>query len=206
MYVGAGVWFQAHDEFTSTAEIVRNTGAFLLGFFAFVGVLATYLHLTNKDIAAFLRPGVFVPRPGGRLLVPGQHIPTLSEIRAGATRWRVDTYLTERGRLRLVRSVAHYDPALLARVFRQNHFNAVAVQMAALLLLMLQGWLMDVEWLRFPTSVSIFVVISMAISMFGAVVFWFRQWGTLVFFGVVLVVNFLTAKGYFSLPKPGLRA
>jgi hypothetical protein len=104
-------------------------------------------------------------------------VPTLWEIRAGATRWRVDTYITERLHLRLVRSVAHYDPEILGRVFRQNHFNAVAVQIIAVLLLMLLGLFMDEPWARIPAGATIFLLASMAMAMFGAITFWFRHWG-----------------------------
>ena len=162
-----------------------------------IGVLAAYLHLTNKDIAAFLRPGQFVPRPGGRLLAPGYRLPTLWEIRAGATRWRVDTYLTELLHLRLVRSVAHYDPEMLGRVFRQNHFNAVAVQIIAILLLMFLGLFMDQPWARIPTGATVFILASMAMAMFGAITFWFRHWGTLVFIVVMVMVNYTTGLGFF---------
>jgi Patatin-like phospholipase len=196
-YLSAVIWFQWHDEMTRRSDIIQNIGAFLLGLSAFVAVLTAYLYFTNKDIASFLRPGTFVPKLGGRLLVPGQRLPTLGEIKSGTTRWRVDTYLTERFRLRLVRSAAHYDPDLLAKVFRQNHLNAVVVQGVALLLMMLQGWLMDTEALRFPTSVSIFVLASIVMSAFGAITFWFRKWGTLVFLCIMFIVNWMTGKGFF---------
>jgi Patatin-like phospholipase len=196
-YLSAAVWFQWHDEMTRRVDIFENIGAFLLGLSAFVALLTAYLYFTNKDIASFLHAGKFVPKFGGRLLVPGQRLPTLGEIKAGTTRWRVDTYLTERFRLRLVRSAAHYDPNLLAKVFRQNHINAVVVQGVALFLMMMQGLLMDTEALRFPTSVSIFVLASIVMSAFGAMTFWFRQWGTLVFICILVIVNWLTGKGYF---------
>jgi hypothetical protein len=195
-YLSAAIWFQVHDELVRTTDIGWNIGGFLLGTVGFVVVLAGYLYLTNKDIVTFLKPGQFVPRPGGRLLLTHQRIPTLQEIRYGATRWRVDTYLTEQMHVRLVRSVAHYDPDLLGRVFRQNHFNAVTVQVVAMVLLMLQGFFMENEWLRFPTSVSIFIGASMVMAAFGALTYWFRQWGTGVFLGLLLFINLLTGKGY----------
>lgn len=197
IYLGADIWFQAHDELIARGEIVWNVTALLAGALAFILILAGYLYFTNKDIAAFLRPGKFVPRPGGRLLVPGRRMPTLGEIKAGATRWRVDTYLTERCHVRLVRSVAHYDPYLLGRVFRQNHANAIFVLGISLGLLVIQGWLLEYEWFRVPTSVNIFVLASIVMALFGAVTFWFRQWSTFVFIILVAVINFFTAKGYF---------
>ena len=193
----ASTRFQWFDELTDGWEIVLNIGGFLGGMLAMIGLLAAYLHLTNKNIASFLRPGEFVPRPGSKLLAPGYRLPTLWEIRAGATRWRVDTYLTERLHLRVVRSVSHYDPEILGRVFRQNHFNAVAVQVIAVLLLMLLGLFMDEPWARIPTGATVFLLASMAMAMFGAITFWFRHWGTLVFILIMAIVNYTTGMGFF---------
>ncbi len=197
-YLTTTTWFQWHDELTQTAEIVWNVAGFLCGTAALVGFLAAYLYFTNKDIGAFLRPRKFIPRPGGRLLVPGHRLPTLWEIQQGATRWRVDTYLTERLHPRPVRSVAHYDPEMMAQVFRQNHWNAVVVQVVALLLLMAQGALIDSAWVRIPTGATIFILASIVMSLFGAVTFWFRSWSLLVFIALLVVVNTLTSWGLFN--------
>ncbi|MBK8193188.1 MAG: hypothetical protein IPK76_08245 [Lewinellaceae bacterium] len=171
---------------------------FIVGSVVLVGLLVLYLYFTNKDIGSFLRPGEFIPNPGGRLLAPGYRLPTIWEIREGATRWRVDTYLTERLRLRLVRSVAHYNPAMIAQVFRQNHLNAVIVQVVALLLLMAQGIFMDSEWVRIPAGATAFILASIVMSMFGAVTFWFRRWSMLIFICLVIVVNYITGFGFFN--------
>ncbi len=196
-YMSAAIWFQSHDEMTQWSEIVINISSFIFGAIALVLGLAIYLHFTNKDMAAFLRAGQFVPRRGSRLLAPGQRIPTIGEIKAGSTRWRVDTYLTERCHVRLVRSVAHYDPYLLNKVFRQNHTNAIIVQGVAFLLLMLHGWLMEVTGAKLPTSVSIFMLFSIVMAFFGAITFWFRQWSTFAFIALITLINFITAKGFF---------
>ncbi|MBK8921570.1 MAG: patatin-like phospholipase family protein [Saprospirales bacterium] len=196
-YVLASARFQAHDELTGAWTVVRHISGFLLGLGTMIIALAAYLHLTNKDIGAFLRPGQMGPQPGGRLLAPGYRMPTLWEIRAGATRWRVDTYLTERLHFRPVRSIAHYSPELLGRVFRQNHLNAVVVQLIAILVLMVLGLFMDQEWARIPTGATIFLLSSMVLALFGAIVFWFRHWGTLIFIILLVAVNYTTGLGFF---------
>mgnify|MGYP000617912593 CR=1 FL=1 len=197
-FLAASTRFQWHDELTKTAEVVWNIAGFVIGSILLIGLLAGYLYFTNKDIGSFLRPGQFVPNPGGRLLAPGYRLPTIWEIREGATRWRVDTYLTERLHLRLVRSVAHYNPEMLAQVFRQNHLNAVIVQVVALLLLMAQGIFMDSEWVRIPAGATVFILASIIMSVFGAITFWFRNWGTLIFICLLIVVNYITGFGFFN--------
>jgi hypothetical protein len=198
IYLIATITFQWHDELSPARVIAGNLAGFLTGIAFLTGVLALYLRLTNKDIVSFLSPGHFVPRPGSKLLAPGRRLPTLFEIQTGSTRWRVDTYLNERLRLRWVRSVSHYNPEMLARVFRQNHLNAVVVQGIAFVLVMISGLFMDSEWMRVPTGTSIYLIASMVMAVYGAVVFWFRQWGLLVMLLLLIVVNVTTGFGWFT--------
>ncbi len=197
-WISASTWFQWHDEFTESGAIFWNLAGFMLGATTLILLIVVYLYFTNKDIGAILRPLKFIPQPGGRLLIPGQRIPTVWEIRAGFTRWRVDTYLNERFRVRLVRSVSHYNQQILEAVFRQNHWNAVVVQLIALMLLMSMGFFMESPWVRIPTAATLFLLASMALAMFGAISFWFRQWGTSVFIALMLAVNFLTGLGFLN--------
>lgn len=197
-WLGATIWFQWHDELTHTSAIFFNIVGFLTGMVILISLIAAYLFFTNKDIGAFLRPRKFIPRPGGRLLIPGYRLPTLGEIQSGATRWRVDTYLNERLHPRLVRSVAHYDKRMLEQVFKQNHWNAVVVQIVALFLLMSLGLFMDSEWVRIPAAATLFLFASMIMALFGAIVFWFRHWGTLVFLSLMVAVNMITGMGLFN--------
>ena len=198
IFLSCSVWFQWHDELTSGAEIGWNIAGFLAGAFFITSFLAGYLHLTNKDLYSRRRPISFSPRPGSKLLSAGQRIPSVREIQLGVTSWRVDTYLTERLHVRLVRSVSHYDPRLLERVFRQNHWNAVMVQIVALVMLMVQGIFLDSVWLRIPAAATMFLLASIGIALFGAVKFWFRQWSSVVMVSLFVVVNMLTGWGFFN--------
>lgn len=198
VYIGAIVSYLRYNELTSVAEILINVGAFGLGTVLITSILALYLTFTNKDIVSFFGAGKLVPMPGARLFVPGRHAPTLTEIRAGIGAWRVDTYFTELFRLRLVRSVLHYHPEMLGRVFKQNHSNAVFVQFVVLVLLMILGLFMDKEWARLPTGATLFLLASIFVALYGSITFWFRQWGTLVFISLLLAVNYITGMGFFN--------
>ncbi len=193
VWLTSATWFQWHDELTSTKEIGWNIAGLLSGTATISGILAAYFHLTNKDLSSFH----WTPRPGSRVLF-SQRLPSVREIQIGATRWRVDTYLTERCHPRLVRSVSHYDPHVLEQVFRQNHWNAVVVLIAALFLLMAQGAFMDSAWARIPAGGTVFLFASIIMGLYGAISFWFRQWGTAVFLSLIFTVNMLTGWGFFN--------
>lgn len=202
IWMTANIWFQWHDELTTRTDIVIHLGGFVLGIIALMLLIAGYLYFTNKDIGAFLRPLKFIPRPGSKLLTPDQRLPTISEIRAGMTRWRVDTYLNERLHLRLVRSVAHYPSYIIEQVFRQNHWNAVVVQSMALVCLLVLGLFMDTSWARIPYAASFFIFASMLMALFGAITFWFRNWSPFVFVVLLLGVNIITGYGWFNYRNP----
>lgn len=196
-YLFASLWFQWHDELTSTTEIIWNTNGFLAGAILFTGLMSTYLHLTNKDIYSLKHPLYFSPKPGA-YLPAGQRLPTVHEIRLGVARRRVDTYMTEQLHIRRVRSVQHYDPRILERVFRQNHWNAVIVLIAALFLIMLQGLFLDTVWLRIPTAASLFILMSIGMALIGAITFWFRQWSGFIIILLIVLVNLITSWGFFN--------
>lgn len=201
-YISASIWFQWHDELIARNQIAWNIGGFFCGMTATILLLALYFYLTNKNILHFLPKGDFKPRPGSALLGPGQRLPTLWEIAVGATRMRVDYYLTERLRLRPVRSVAHYNQDLIERVFRQNHFNAALIQLALFCMLAVQGWFIDMEWAQIPTAATLFLLATMVTALGGAILFWFRRWSLLVFLLMTAAVNFVTGKGYFNYRNP----
>jgi hypothetical protein len=104
----------------------------------------------------------------------------------------VDTYLNENFRPRLVRSVAHYDAALLLRVFKQNHLNALIVQLFTLVLLVLLGALMDRPSFRIPTGASIFLLCSMLTAVAGAISYWFSTWRMTAILVLLFIINQLT--------------
>ncbi|MCS7035386.1 MAG: patatin-like phospholipase family protein [Saprospiraceae bacterium] len=197
VYVSTSVVFQVRDELATFWDVMKNTAGLLIGLGLMLGVLAVYLHFTNKDLASILKAGNLTPKPGSRLLTPEGRVPTMREIRSGATSWRVDTYLSERFHLRLVRSVAHYDRRLLAKVFQQNHLNAVLVQLMALIVIMFLSLFMEQPWARIPTGATIFLLASMFMALFGAIVYWFRRWAVLVFLALLAAINAITSWGLF---------
>jgi hypothetical protein len=124
---------------------------------------------------------------------PGEEdIPIIEDIKLNRNQWRVDTYLNESFRPRLVRSVAHYDARLLLRVFRQNHINVLIVQLFTLVVLVLLGALMDRPAFRLPTGASIFLLASVVIAIGGAISYWFNKWRITAIIVLMFLINQVT--------------
>ncbi|MEZ4920537.1 MAG: patatin-like phospholipase family protein [Saprospiraceae bacterium] len=198
VYLSSTIWLQQHDELSSPGTALLNASGFLSGMVFLMLFLTAYLHFTNKDIGAFLTPANLLPKAGNILFAPGERRPSMRDIRRGLTRWRVDNYLTEKLHVRQVRSVAHYNPKLLSKVFEQNHTNAFVVHFIILSLLIGLGLFMDNSWARIPAGATIFILCSLFMAIFGAIVFWFRSWGALVFIFMVYIINLTTGLGFFN--------
>lgn len=197
IWLVASIRFQWVEELWPMAMIAWNLAGFFSGMATLILILAGWFQLTNKDIGDFLQnPRSVFLNP--KFLKTSRRLPGIHEIRSGQFAWRCDTYLNEKLRPRLVRSVAHYDRQILSAVFNQNHFNAVMVQVVAMLLLMILGLFMDDPRCQIPTGASVFILASMGMALFGALSFWFEKWGTLVFIGLLVSINFLTSFGWFN--------
>lgn len=185
------VQFCSFYELKPASEVVLNILGLLAGVVTIVGLIAGYFHITNKDIFSYrgeMQGGALVKGMG-----PGRSdAPILEDIKLNRNQWRVETYLTETLRPRLVRSVAHYDEKLLRKVFRQNHMNALGVQLLTLIVLVLLGAFMEQPAARIPTGASIFLLTSVVVAIVGAIAYWFGRWSATAALVLILFINYLT--------------
>ncbi|MFT6319567.1 MAG: hypothetical protein ACJAT4_000484 [Granulosicoccus sp.] len=193
------IWFQRYFEFWSTEVILTNCVGFLLGIVLMLLLSSFYFQFTNKDIFNFSKKRKGKTPPNlVESMAPNRRIDRIQNIKKGAARWRVDTYLTESFRPRIVRSVQHYDYKLLLSVFKQNHLNALVVQLMSLVTLIIMGYLIDYPVFRIPAGASIFIMFSIVIALTGAITYWFDQWRITVFFLLLVGINFLTKFDNFN--------
>lgn len=166
------------------AEIVLHLGSFLLGMFAILIIIALYLSITNQDI-----------RHTQHYLKDYEARKTAFDKgqKASAANWGVETYLSERFRPRLVRSVAHYDQEFLKGIYRQNHLNALLLQIVSILLLTIIGHLVDNPVFRIPAGASLLIMASIVLSLFGAITYWFGPWRLLIFLLMIISLDLITS-------------
>ncbi len=190
------VKFGINYELKEIGEVAFNSLGFLIGFAALVLTISLYFNFTNKDIFTFLKMRDRKVIEGK--IAPNQDdLPILEDIKLNRNQWRVDTYLTETFRPRLVRSVAHYHPHLLLRVFKQNHLNALVVQLFTFVVLIMLGAFMDRPALRIPTGASIFLLASIMMAVAGAISYWFSKWRVTGIIVLAFLINLLTSYDFF---------
>lgn len=188
------VQFQYSYENLSDKTILLNCLGVVGGALLLILFNLFYFYFTNKDIFSFIKndrkliPPNLLPQ-----IAPGRRGIDLNYIKLDENRWLVSTYFTEMLGVRAVRSVAHYDARLLLNIFKQNHLNALIIQLLSMLLLMALGQLIDYTYFRIPAAASLFILGSVILAILGALIYWFDQWWVTLFILLLGVINFITS-------------
>ena len=198
IYIINALRCQSYYIFLEPLEITFNMLAFLGGFLGFVLISILYFYFTNKDIDSYLISKGAPPPNLVRALAPGKRGMHMTSQVIEDMGSRVSFYLNERLGLRRVRSVAHYDPKVLFRVFKQNHTNALVVQVASILVLIIMGLMIENKYFRIPTGASIFLLMSIVVALLGAINYYFGNWSATGFIMFLLVINFISGLPAFN--------
>lgn len=196
-YIGLIIYFQNTYERLSASVIFLNCFSLFAGAVFLVALLALYFQSTNRDISYYKRQEQPPPNLVGSI-APGRRGIDLDYIKQDENRLKVLVYLTESLRPKLVRSVAHYESYLLMNIFKQNHLNALILQLLTMMLLLLLGYLIDYSFFRIPAGASIFILFSIITAIVGAITYWFDEWRAMIFIGFLVVLNYFTSFTVFN--------
>ncbi|NJB86186.1 hypothetical protein GGR26_001954 [Lewinella marina] len=165
---------------------------------------AIYFNLTNRDIHYYTGhrdppPNRGPSQPGQSDYRPYRGTPLGPQlVHQFDNPFQVRFYLNPNLRFQRVRSVAHYDTALLRNIFRQNHLNALILQFATIGILVVLGVLVDRPAFQLPAGASFFILFSLFVSIIGAVSYWFAAWRLPLLILLLILVNFLTSTPFFD--------
>ena len=182
-------------------QLLGSLASLAAGLALVIACYVLYFRFTNRDIASYPRLADVLrarPRVQRTPLAPGHRKVDIARVISGESAWRVDVYLTEALTPRRTRSIGHYSPEQLMRVFRQNHLNALVLQTALLVGLMALGLGIDVPWVRIPAGASIFILFSVVAAFAGAITYWFHAWRTTIFLALLVAINVVTGRDWFS--------
>lgn len=190
-YISVMVFQGGFNEMT-LRDLFQITSGYMAGVVSLLFLYFAYFRLTNRDISYFQSSEDKLAQ-NQRPIAPGHRDVDIDHIKLDHNRWRVDTFLNESLQARLVRSVAHYDSRLLMGIFRQNHLNALIIQLVTIIILMLLGLLTDHRVFRIPAGASVFFLFSICTAVIGAVSYWFHQWRVTIIILILLAINFMTS-------------
>ncbi len=190
-FIGKLIHFERSFEEQSWLGILTNCAGLVAGASFLILIFAFYFQLTNRDISHFEQKEE--GERNKKNLPPGRPGIDLDFVKLDVNRLPVQTYLTERFRPRLVRSVAHYESDLLLSIFRQNHLNALVIQLISLVGLMFLGWLIDFPAFQIPAAASILILFSVVAAIIGAITYWFHAWRSTLIILLLVFINFATS-------------
>lgn len=194
-------YFQYQFQQESIVTVFWHLLALVLGSLTLIFGYSLYFNFTNRDIFYYQNRFAQPPNQVGLSIMPGRRKVDLDYIKLDRNRLKVWTYLGENLRPRLVRSVAHYESRLLLNIFKQNHLNALALQLLSMMLLLILGYLIDWEIFRIPAAASIIIMFSLLIAFVGALTYWFAEWRAFVIIILLVSINYITSFGMFNHPN-----
>ena len=190
--------FQVVFELWSIGDTLLKCISFAIGAAIVIKLVSFYLRYTNKDIDNYVKKQRKAPPNLIKYVAPGRREPNLDMLKSKNKVRKVKTYLTEKYKLRLVRSIAHYDPNLLKNIFKQNHTNVLLIQMLSVVILILFGILIDNPWFRLPAGASLFILASILVAISGAITYWFSDWKFTVLVFLLFTMNWITGQQKFN--------
>ncbi len=185
--------FQFSYDYWTLENIFYHTIGLITGMLSLLIFYFLYFYYTNQDISSFEDKEEPEELEEQNIISPGRRKVDLEYIKMDANRQRVDYYFAESLRARRVRSVAHYDVSMMKRIFRQNHLNALVIQLITIFVLFTLGSLMDFALFRIPAGASLFIFVSVITAIVGAITYWFDEWRNSVNILILIAINFFTS-------------
>ncbi len=196
VYVILVIRFQLSNEFSNTLDLMVNLIGLLLGVWVMILFFFYYFKFTNQDIFKYLAGSVDKRLRKARISRE-RMMNKLTETRS--RKYKVHHYLDLKLRVRSCKELDDfYDKGAVLKVFDQNHFNSVIVELALVLLIILLGSFMDNSYFQIPAAASSLFLFSFLIMMVGAFTYWLRGWGMAAAFGLFILINFLLRVGIIN--------
>lgn len=193
IYLVLIIRFQLSNEFSSSADLFMIIFGLLAGIIVMITLFIYYFKFTNQDIFRFLAGSVDKRLRKARISRE-RMMNKLTETRQ--RRYHVDSYLDLKLRVISCKDLDDfYDKSAVLKVFDQNHFNSVIVELSVIFLILFLGTFMDNPYFQIPAAASSLLLFSFVLMLVGAFSYWLRGWGLAFVFGLFILVNLLVRTG-----------
>jgi len=182
--------FQLNREFTIGENIFYDTAGFVSGLFIIIFIAAIYFTTTNKNI--FRMFGVHI-RPGKRIRkkVRLRQNMMWEDYKKKDEEFKIQYYFTARFKIRRIRGTEHYDEKMIQSVLKQNHLNALIIELVTLATLIGLGFLIDYQVFIIPAGASALLLLGILVSISGVFSFWLKGWKTTAFIILIIGIDLL---------------
>jgi hypothetical protein len=199
VYIIAIIVFQIKNDIDSIWVLMLYIFGLIVGFLVMHALMFLYFHFTNKDIFKYLAGSVDKRLRKSQL----SRERVMDKYKESKQRITVDYYLDLKLRLRSCTGLKEfYDKESVLKVFDQNHFNSVILELIILALVLLLGFFLEKPWAQIPAASSTLLLFSLIIMLIGAISYWFREWGVAIVLGLFILSNFIAKQGWIGKTHP----
>jgi hypothetical protein len=196
IYFYSIIRFQYYAELKSVVEVITYQAALISGI-SLMMIVAVASSL-NVHIERFIQIRSLRKRPPEEKKNSFSGLLNLQPVLRFSPELRVDYLLIHPFRVRPVRSVIHYQPEDLIKVFRLHHKNALIIELVALLLIIMLGFLKEIPFFQIPAGASILLLLSLLLAPIGALSYWLRSWAVTAFIALFFVANLFVKFGFIN--------
>jgi len=195
------VTFQINNEYTTAYQLTLDLAGFFSGILLMAGLLQIYFIFTQKDIFKYMvcrldevsKKTVNITRASG---IKKSDLARKKQV-------RVDNYLTHSLRFKKVTEEKDfYDKEALMKVFDQNQFNLVIIELLIFGMVLILGIFKDYPSFQFPAAASTMIFLTIFVMLSGAFSYWFGGWSTTAALVLFLVLNHFVGEGLLTKKYP----
>ncbi len=197
-YVYQIVVFQVNNQYTTGAALRWNLFGLLCGFLFMTLLFFIYFWLTNKDIFKYVICRIDEKIKQNVKVTRASALKKLDIARKKQV--RVDNYVDYNFRVKEIEDSNFYDKSMILKVFDQNHFNLVIIELFIFAVVMMLGIFKDYPSFQLPAAASCVIFLTIFVMMSGAFAYWFGGWSATIAFVLFMLVNYWVGKDYFSKP------
>ena len=110
----------------------------------------------------------------------------------------VENYIDYDFKIKKVEDNNFYDKATILKVFDQNHFNLVVIELGIFAFVLLLGVFKDSPQFQLPAAASFMIFLTIFVMMAGAFSYWFGGWSATTALVLFLIFNHLVGEDYLT--------
>ena len=200
-YLYQVIRFQVNNEFTTSAELALDLTGFFSGYLLMAGLLQIYFVLTQKDIFKYMACRL------DEKLKQAVRITRASVMKkadlARKKQVRVDNYLDSNFKFKRVHDEKDfYDKEAIHKVFDQNQFNLVIIELLIFAMVLVLGIFKDFPSFQLPAAASTMIFLTIFVMFSGAFSYWFGGWSVTAALVLFLTLNYLVGEGLLTRKYP----
>ena len=194
--------FQRHVQFVSIGDAFIDIIGFLCGLVLFLSVALTYFFRTNKNIYKMFgvktdeQSDGYKPKRMSKIILNKNMVWKSLNLKEERD-WHIETYVGSFTRIKLARSVDHYEKEMLKAVFIQNHRNAAIFELGVFVSLILLGFFRENKLFEIPAGASLLLLFTMYLMLSSAIHNWLRGWSATVLIMLLFLISMLFASNFF---------